>query len=220
MRYLAQLFFSVFFSAVLSAQSKDTTTALQEVKSLLQSGTTEKILTNDQWMFLHAKTEFRELIKQFAKGSELTIIAPSENGEKINVEGFVKDDKDNPVADAMVYVYHTDNRGYYAFDTTHVFGNEGDRRHARLFGYLKTDEHGKFVLHTIHPRGYPRSVLPSHIHCEIGSPGYNGIITELRFDEDPRLTATQRAQSQSEHFFIAKKENNIYSYTIILIKKH
>jgi protocatechuate 3,4-dioxygenase beta subunit len=45
--------------------------------------------------------------------------------------------------------------------------NEGDRRHARLFGYLRTDENGKFEFSTVKPKGYPNSTLPAHIHIEI-----------------------------------------------------
>ena len=217
MYYRVQLFFFLFITSNSVAQSNDTSTSLQQVRKMLQENTTvEQILTDKQWMFLHAKTEFRQLIKEFAKNNRLVIITPGEAGEKITVNGFVRDEKNQPVSDAIVYVYHTDNRGFYAFDTTHVFGNEGDRRHARLFGYLKTDKEGKFILQTIHPKGYPKSSLPSHIHCEIESPGQHTVITELLFDEDPRLTTDQRTRSQQEGFIIAKEKNNTYSYVITL----
>jgi len=212
-----QLFFLLLISGNLFAQSNDSLASLQKARSLLQSDTSvEQILTDTQWMFLHAKTEFRELIREFGKNSKLTIITNREPGEKINVYGFVKDGNGHPLADAMVYVYHTDNRGFYAFDTTHVLGYEGDRRHARLFGYLKTDNEGRFTLQTIHPKGYPKSSLPSHIHCEIESPGHNTLITELLFDEDPRLTPGQRIRSQQEGFIISKEKDRAYSYVISL----
>src|SRR5882672_4885130 len=204
MYYRVQLFFFLFIAGNSFAQSNDTSSSLQQIREILQgNNNVEQILTDNQWMFLHATTEFRQLIKGFAKSSRLIMTTRSETGEKITVNGFVKDEKNQPVSNAIVYVYHTDNRGFYAFDTTHVLGNEGDRRHARLFGYLKTDKEGRFILQTIHPKGYPKSSLPSHIHCEIESPGQHTTITELLFDEDPRLTTDQRTRSQQEGFIVA-----------------
>lgn len=217
MYYRVQLFLFLLVTANSFAQSVDTAASLQKLQELLkQNTTTEKVLTDDQWMFLHATTAFRQLIKENTKTSKLTIITNREPGQKIKVNVSVKDNTGRPVTNAIVYVYHTDNRGYYAFDTTHVFGNEGDRRHARLFGYLKTDEYGNFFLQTIHPRGYPKSSLPSHIHCEIESVGHDMVITELLFDEDPRLTNELRARSEQQGFMIAKEKEGEYSYSIHL----
>jgi len=217
MYHRVQLFIFLLIAGNSFAQSNDTLAALQKVRSGLKGGVTiEQILTDNQWMFLHAKTEFRQLIREFANSDRLMMITSSEAGEKITIDGFVKDEKNQPVSDPLVYLYHTDNRGFYAFDTTHVLGNEGDRRQARLFGYLKTDKEGKFILQTIHPKGYPKSSLPSHIHCEIEMAGHSTIITELLFDEDPRLITDQRTRSLQEGFIIGKEKNSVYSYMITL----
>jgi hypothetical protein len=37
---------------------------------------------------------------------------------------------------------------WYASDAPRVSLNEGDMRHARLLGYVKTDKNGMFELHT------------------------------------------------------------------------
>jgi len=203
-----------------SAQQLDTTSALRAVHQQFKTGaSTEQVLTNPLWNFLHANTTFREYIKQFTSKSNLQIIGPAESGKKITVTGLVKDGKGKPVKKAMVYCYQTDNRGFYAFDTTHFFGNEGDRRHARLFGYMVTNAEGKFVLHSIHPIGYPKSILPSHIHCEITAAGYDTMITELLFDEDERLTPDQRKRSLQEGFVIARASGDNYEYQIKLNKR-
>jgi protocatechuate 3,4-dioxygenase beta subunit len=200
-----------------SAQQLDTSSALRAVRQQLKTGaSTEQILTNPLWNFLHANTTFRDYIKQFTIKSNLQIIGPAESGKKITVTGLVKDDNGKPVKNAMVYCYQTDNKGFYAFDTTHVFGNEGDRRHARLFGYMITNAEGKFVLHSIHPVGYPKSALPSHIHCEITAAGYRTMITELLFDEDERLTQDQRKRSLLEGFIISRASEGNYEYQIKL----
>src|SRR5258708_5075859 len=131
-----RLLFFLFLAGRVTGQETDTTLQWQQVQLKLQSGTAvEHILTDNMLMFLHAKTDFRQLIRHFTNTTQLTIITPGEKGERINVIGSVKNEKGQPVRDALVYCYHTDNRGFYAFDTTHVYGNEGDRRHARLFGY-------------------------------------------------------------------------------------
>jgi protocatechuate 3,4-dioxygenase beta subunit len=80
---------------------------------------------------------------------------------------------------------------------------EGDRKHARLFGYVTTDGAGKFELRTIRPAGYPESDLPGHIHLEVSSTDGLGLITEIQFEDDPRLTPRMRDRSRAEQFVIA-----------------
>jgi len=116
MYHRVQLFIFLLIAGNSFAQSNDTLAALQKVRSGLKGGVTiEQILTDNQWMFLHAKTEFRQLIREFANSDRLMMITSSEAGEKITIDGFVKDEKNQPVSDPLVYLYHTDNRGFYAF---------------------------------------------------------------------------------------------------------
>ena len=100
--------------------------------------------------------------------------------------------------------YQTDSRGWYSADRPHVEANEGDRRHARLFGYVITGADGKFELITVKPSGYPNSDLPAHIHIEIEAKGYDNLISELLFDDDPRLEGDRRKRSIQEGFEVAK----------------
>jgi protocatechuate 3,4-dioxygenase beta subunit len=105
-----------------------------------------------------------------------------------------------------LYIYQTNDEGWYSDRAAHVGGVEGDRKHARLFGYLKTDGEGRFEVRTIRPSGYPDSNLPAHLHVEVepaNKPG-GSLITEIQFDDDPRLTAEWRKRSQKEGFVIAK----------------
>jgi protocatechuate 3,4-dioxygenase beta subunit len=140
------------------------------------------------------------------------------------VIGIVKDKDGKPVADALVYLYHTDSRGWYAADAPHVSMNEGDMRHARLFGYVKTDKDGKFELHTIKPSGYPQSDLPAHIHVHVTAKGYRNFVNEFLFDDDERLVGKIRENSIRNDFMISKPEKGEspfaqkFSYTITLQK--
>jgi len=79
-------------------------------------------------------------------------------------------------------------------------------RHARLFGYVKTDKDGKFELHTIKPSGYPQSDLPAHIHVHISAEGYRSFGTEFLFDDDERLVGKIRENSIRNNFMISKPE--------------
>ena len=138
--------------------------------------------------------------------------------------GFVKNSENDPVAGALVYLYHTDSRGWYAADAPHVLQYEGDVRHARLFGYVKTDKAGKFEFHTIKPAGYPQSDLPAHIHVHVTANGYRSFVNEFLFDDDERLVGNIRADVVRNQFMISKPEKTEqpfeqkFSYTITLRK--
>ena len=88
----------------------------------------------------------------------------------------------------------------------HVLQYEGDIRHARLFGYVKTDKNGKFELNTIKPGGYPKSDLPAHIHVHVSANGYRSFGTEFLFDDDERLVGKTPENSIRNDFMISKPE--------------
>jgi protocatechuate 3,4-dioxygenase beta subunit len=204
----------------------DTTALLNEIEAKLKKGSTtvSSVLTDKNYLPLHPHTAFREMLKKFAAAATLTITTPDEPGKKIKVMGFVKNGNGKPVTDALVYLYQTDARGWYAADAPHVLVNEGDIRHARLFGYVKTNNIGHFELHTVKPSGYPRSELPAHIHVHVIATGYQSYGTEFLFDDDERLVGNIRANAQRDRFMIAKPEKTNspfeqqFSYTITLQK--
>jgi protocatechuate 3,4-dioxygenase beta subunit len=86
-----------------------------------------------------------------------------------------------------------------------------------LFGYVRTNENGRFELVTIKPKGYPQSTLPEHIHIEVTTENGNRI-SELLFDDDPRLVGETRSRSVNEGFVISKNTGTdkqpVYSYTV------
>lgn len=204
-----------FYAHSQNADSLALATTAKKMKSGLS---VNQALSDASLMKLHSLTPFRELIKKHARTGTLIPVAADEPGKRITVSGVLMDKAGNIVPDALIYVYQTDARGYYADTGIHIRMNEGDRRHARLFGYLLTNAQGRFTIETINPSGYPGSVLPAHIHFEVTYGSKTSTITELRFDDDPRLTPAQRTQSQQEQFYISKNsgtaEKPVYEYNI------
>ena len=148
-----------------------------------------------------------KMIRKYCTESPVKIAMDTEPGRKIKVLAALKDETGKGIAGAVVYFYQTDAKGWYAADKPHVGGNSGDQRHARLFGYAKTDASGKFEIHTVKPSGYPQSDLPAHIHVEItGLAGYQPRITEFLFDDDERLVGNIRANVQGDAFIISEPE--------------
>lgn len=206
----------------------DSAVLLQEAEKKLQSGTAtvSALLTDSRYQSLHPVTSYRKLIETYSTDAILQITTASEPGKKIRVLGAVTDKENNPVAGALVYLYQTDARGWYAAGSPHVGGNEGDMRHARLFGYVKTDADGKFELHTIKPSGYPRSELPAHIHVHIWGEGFRPFVNEFLFDDDERLKGEIREQSIRNRFLIQQPEkapapfDQQFSYRVIMDKHY
>lgn len=170
-------------------------------------------------------TRFRRLIEANCSTGIVKITPANEPGKKIRVLGTVTNASGQPVAGALIYLYQTDSRGWYAADAPHVLQFEGDIRHARLFGYVKTDSSGRFELHTVKPSGYPHSDLPAHIHVHVSAPGYRSYVTEFLFDDDERLVGEIRKQSEQNQFLISKpgkakaQFDQQFSYRMILQKQ-
>jgi protocatechuate 3,4-dioxygenase beta subunit len=218
----------LFFIISLSCKAQtDSSALLTEATTKLKnkSATVSVILTDKKYLTIHPATPFRQLIEANATTEIIQITTTSEPGKKIRVLGVVTDKNGKPVAGALVYLYQTDSRGWYAADAPHVLSNEGDMRHARLFGYVKTDAGGKFELHTVKPSGYPRSDLPAHIHVHVTAAGFKSYVTEFLFDDDERLVGNIREQSARNQFLISTPEkataafDQQFSYKVLLEKE-
>jgi protocatechuate 3,4-dioxygenase beta subunit len=192
-------------------ESDEAERLIDQAERALKSGkSTTAILMDPTFVAVHAYPRFRKFISQFANLSETTIVTPDEPGVPMIVTAQVADQSGRPVKGAKVYVYHTSAKGWYSDRAAHISAREGDRKHARLFGYLHSDDEGNFKLRTIRPGGYADADLPAHIHVEIQLPDHRpgGLVTEIQFDDDPRLTPEWRRRSQQERFVIAKVERD------------
>lgn len=124
-----------------------------------------------------------------------TIVPAGEPGDPLIISGRVfAPDGTHPVAGVIVYAYNTDKNGYYSPD--------GKVGHPRLKGYMKTNQEGRFELHTIVPGRYPNMHIPAHVHFNLWGAGYPVQWTEeLRFAGDSYLTDTMKSESESRGKF-------------------
>jgi protocatechuate 3,4-dioxygenase beta subunit len=203
------------------SQAQDEVNTLEKIESQInsRSKSISEILMDPSYMKLHSLTSFREIIKKNAKQEKVTLVNKNEPGTPVTIR--CKLNSNRSVDNLLIYVYHTDNRGWYSDTAAHVLIREGDRGHARLFGYLRSDKNGQFEFATIHPQGYPKSDLPQHIHLEIfDQSGRNLLITELLFDDDARLQGETRRSASQAGFIIAKNEGKgnmqVYTYNVSL----
>jgi protocatechuate 3,4-dioxygenase beta subunit len=124
-------------------------------------------------------------------------IAPeSEPGTPLVVHGRAFDtDGRTPLADAVVFAYHTDREGHY------------DRRGApahswRLRGWAKTGADGRFEFRTIRPAPYPGRQISAHIHLTLytaDGAGYHA--GGVEFEDDPWVAAAQREETRKDAIF-------------------
>jgi protocatechuate 3,4-dioxygenase beta subunit len=192
-------------------ESADVRALIDRAADALQAGkSTNEILADPSYMAVHPYPRFRGLIRDHAKTHTATLVTPDEPGTPLVASGTIRAADGKPLAAALVYAYQTSAKGWYSDRAAHFRGGNGDFGHARLFGYLRTDDAGRYELRTIRPAGYPRSELPQHIHIEIIDPrdSKKALFTEICFEDDPRLTGDVRREVESAGFVIARPQRD------------
>ena len=118
-------------------------------------------------------------------------IAPeSEPGPPLVIHGRAfQPDGRTPLANTIVFAYHTDQEGLY--------NQRGTPPHSwRLRGWAKTDSTGRFEFRTMRPGSYPGIRNPAHIHFTVFTPdGGRFHAGEVQFADDPVLPAGEASSS-------------------------
>lgn len=176
----------LYLAAVKAAQSAGDLTnrtvqkpVLDAIEAALKAGACPtRTLTDAAFANLHTVARFRNLIRDHARQSEISMTVPGEPGDKMRVSGVVRDEAGKPVAGALVYAYHTDARGIYS---------EQGSDAPRIFGYMRTDAEGRFAFNSIRPASYPGrpNEFDQHIHYIVTAPGYQDRQTGSEFADDP-----------------------------------
>jgi len=181
---------------------------VEALEAELASGktTTDAVLADPASNELRPFPLFRETIAKHAPVGRVVLVPRDEPGPRLAVTLRAVHRDGKPYAGARVYAYQTSAKGWYAAEAPHVAGNSGDYRFARLFTHGITDADGRLDLATIHPTGYPRTDLPSHIHVVLEGQGGDGRVSEVRFEDCPRMTTAARAESVRAGFVVVPVE--------------
>jgi protocatechuate 3,4-dioxygenase beta subunit len=124
--------------------------------------------------------------------SKITIAPANEPGEPLIVVGTVYDGAGKPLANASVYVYHTDARGYYQASDVRSSDNP------RLRGWMRTDAAGRYEYRTIKPGPYPDRPTPAHIHYVVNAAKHRERNFEIVFEGDPFINDRIRQDAQRD----------------------
>ncbi|GAA3702625.1 catechol 1,2-dioxygenase [Oceanisphaera sediminis] len=117
----------------------------------------------------------------------------TQDGETLIITGLVTDEAGQPLADAVVDIWHADLKGAYSyFDQSQSEYNLRRR--------IKTDAEGRYTAQSIIPSGYgcpsegsTQKLLnqlgrhgrrPAHIHYFISKPGYRHLTTQINLAGD------------------------------------
>jgi catechol 1,2-dioxygenase len=121
---------------------------------------------------------------------------PEVGGERLYMQGQVRDEDGKPVPHAKVEVWHCNLRGMYSiFDTSQPPYN--------LRRAIITDEQGRYRFKSILPVGYScppggatdqflkavgrHGSRPAHIHFFVTAPGYRKLTTQINIEGDPLI---------------------------------
>lgn len=120
----------------------------------------------------------------------------SDSGEVLIMHGHVRDIDGQPVANAIVDVWHANTRGNYSFfDKTQSDYNMRRR--------IQADADGRYSFRSILPHGYAvppggsterllkavgrHGNRPAHIHFFVSAPGFRHLTTQINIDGDAFL---------------------------------
>jgi protocatechuate 3,4-dioxygenase beta subunit len=123
------------------------------------------------------------------------IAGNGEAGEPLEMRGVIyRSDGKTPAPGVILYVYHTDAKGYYS----PAPGQTQGRRHGHLRGWMKTDRMGRYEFRTLRPAPYPNRDIPAHIHPVVKEPGKNEYyLDEYVFADDPLLIPEKRGKLEN-----------------------
>ncbi len=130
---------------------------------------------------------------------------------KLEISGVIyQPDGTTPAPGIVMYLYHTDQNGYYTKK-----GNDNGR-HGYIRGWLKTNDKGEYKFYTLRPAPYPNATFPAHIHPTIKEPGKTEYwIDDYVFDDDKYVNESYRKNAQNRCgngiLKLTKNESGIYT---------
>lgn len=151
------------------------------------------------------RLELFDHFKEHVRSSHVGMVDPLEPGRRIRLVGRIVDmTSGEPLAGALMQLYHTDAGGEYrpGMDAGGGAGNP------RLWCYLRADAEGRFTVDTIMPERYPNSTVPRHVHYRVWAEGYPVLQSECFFAADPNLDERTRKRAPERNMPIVKLERD------------
>jgi len=140
---------------------------------------------------------------QAAGSSRVRIAPPREPGTQLVVHVRVENEgSGRPVPGARLFVYQTDDAGYYDRGEG---GRERGPRNSRLHGTAYADSAGSIVFDTIVPGSYPGSGIFRHIHYRLNAAGYIPEEKEIILDEAPRPSQEQKRWAERNGDIVTRR---------------
>lgn len=127
---------------------------------------------------------------------DVNLTSDPDDTEMLSMTGFVRGPDGEPVAGAILHVWHANSQGFYShFDPTREQTPFNNRRR------IKLGDDGGYAFHSKMPRGYScppggacealmhalgrRGDRPAHVHFFVEAPGYRTLTTQINFGDDP-----------------------------------
>jgi len=119
------------------------------------------------------------------------------DGHPITLEGRVLSRSCQPVAHALLDLWHADQDGLY------------DEVGFRYRGHIYSDTQGRYTFHTMEPAVYPGRTR--HFHFKVQAPGRSVLTTQLFFPGEPRNRTDQLFRPQ----LLMRRPHGSCPYTIL-----
>lgn len=153
------------------------------------------------------------------------LVGPQTVGERIRIEGVVRDGDGRPVSDAVVEIWQANAHGRYH--------HPADRRPLPLdptftgFGRCGTDDEGRYWFETIRPGPVPaddQGMQAPHINVAVFARGLlDHLTTRLYFEDDPAIhhdPVLQRVPAARRGTLLARRlpgeGRPVYRFDIVL----
>jgi catechol 1,2-dioxygenase len=132
-----------------------------------------------------------------SRTNDVNLSTDPDDTETLTMSGRVTGPDGEPVAGAILHVWHANSKGFYShFDPTGEQSPFNNRRR------IKLGADGRYGFRSKMPRGYScppggatealmqalgrHGDRPAHVHFFIEAPGYRTLTTQINFGDDPR----------------------------------
>lgn len=124
------------------------------------------------------------------------------SGQKLTLSGFVRDERCEPIANAVIEMWHATPTEVPANALSRGDSVDYDMSSPRFryYGQLATDPQGAYAISTLKPGWYLNGAAfrPSHIHVKVYVDGIERLTTQLYFEGDPFIARDPWASAAPE----------------------